>query len=55
MHPCDEQEQERLDIIFHMMSLACDGKLHLAPISTNPQRILELATGTGIWAIAMGM
>jgi len=27
-----------------------DGKLHLAPIS-NPQRVLDLATGTGIWAI----
>lgn len=30
-----------------------DGKLHNAPLK-NPQRILDLGTGTGIWAIEMG-
>jgi methylase of polypeptide subunit release factors len=28
------------------------GKLHKAPLS-NPQRILDVGTGTGIWAIDM--
>jgi len=28
-----------------------DEKLFLAPIAENPQRILDLGTGTGIWAI----
>ncbi len=30
-----------------------DGKLHLAPLN-HPQRVLDLATGTGIWAIDFG-
>jgi len=32
------------------MSLVLDGKLHLAPLDA-PQRILDIGTGTGIWAI----
>jgi SAM-dependent methyltransferase len=30
-----------------------DGKLHMAPLE-NPQRVLDLGTGTGIWAMEMG-
>jgi hypothetical protein len=30
------------------------GQLHMAPIPPNPHRILDLGTGTGIWAIEMG-
>src|SRR5437762_14320573 len=37
-----------------MMVLALGGKLHLAPIGDSPQRILDIGTGTGIWAIEMG-
>lgn len=28
-----------------------NGEIHLAPIGTNPQRIIDIGTGTGIWAI----
>lgn len=38
----------------HMMLLRTDGKLHLAPIGDHPQQILDIGTGTGIWAIEMG-
>lgn len=30
------------------------GKLNLAPIPEKPKRILDIGTGTGIWAIEMG-
>ena len=29
------------------------GRLHQAPIGDNPQKILDLGTGTGIWAFDM--
>ncbi|KAL0632849.1 hypothetical protein Q9L58_008278 [Maublancomyces gigas] len=31
-----------------------DDKLHLAPIDSNPQNILDIGTGTGIWAMDVG-
>ena len=35
-----------------MFILLLKGELHLAPIK-NPHRILDIGTGTGIWAIDM--
>ncbi|KAI8664635.1 hypothetical protein NCS57_00505100 [Fusarium keratoplasticum] len=49
--PNDEEEQDRMDLVHHIYSLLLDGKLYLAPISKSPQRILDLGTGTGIWAM----
>lgn len=40
-----------MDLVHHIYSLVLDGKLHLAPIGKSPQRVLDLGTGTGIWAI----
>ena len=37
-----------------MWSITLDGKLHLAPIGINPQNVLDIGTGTGIWAIEFG-
>ncbi|KAF2253092.1 S-adenosyl-L-methionine-dependent methyltransferase [Trematosphaeria pertusa] len=50
--PNDELAKEILDFAHHMYLLTLDHKLHLAPIK-NPQRILDVGTGTGIWAIDM--
>ncbi|PGG99606.1 hypothetical protein AJ79_08466 [Helicocarpus griseus UAMH5409] len=52
--PKDERENERLDLVAYMLNLTMKGELHKAPIGSNPQRILDLGTGTGIWAIDMG-
>ena len=48
--PNDEPEQAREDMKHAMFINVCDDKLHIAPIK-NPQQILDLGTGTGIWAI----
>ncbi|KAL8811600.1 MAG: hypothetical protein Q9200_001659, partial [Gallowayella weberi] len=48
----DDQELERIDIKHHVSLLLAGGNLHLAPLH-NPRRILDIGTGTGIWAIEM--
>ncbi|KAI5809234.1 S-adenosyl-L-methionine-dependent methyltransferase [Pyronema omphalodes] len=50
--PTDETEQDRLDLHHEMMRMVWGDKLHEAPLE-NPQRILDIGTGTGIWAIDM--
>ncbi|KAK2795973.1 hypothetical protein FQN50_009655 [Emmonsiellopsis sp. PD_5] len=52
--PNDEAEQERLDMFHHIISLSLDGKLHLAPFNPEGARVLDIGTGTGIWAMDMG-
>ncbi|KAH6867810.1 S-adenosyl-L-methionine-dependent methyltransferase [Thelonectria olida] len=49
--PNDEEEQNRMDLGHHIYSLVLGGKLHLAPLNDTYQRVLDLGTGTGIWAI----
>jgi SAM-dependent methyltransferase len=49
--PNDEAEQDRLDFHHHLWRLMIGGKLFRAPIGSNPQRVLDLGTGTGIWSI----
>ncbi|KAL1880038.1 hypothetical protein Daus18300_001401 [Diaporthe australafricana] len=50
--PNDEVEQERLDLQHHTFKIFLDGRLHIAPL-VYPRRVLDLGTGTGIWAIEM--
>ncbi|EFQ34893.1 methyltransferase domain-containing protein [Colletotrichum graminicola M1.001] len=47
--PNDDAEQEREDMKHAMVATLCGGKLHSAPLK-NPQKILDIGTGTGIWA-----
>ncbi|KAH7471773.1 hypothetical protein FOMA001_g13796 [Fusarium oxysporum f. sp. matthiolae] len=49
--PNDDEEQDRMDLAHHIYGLLLGGELHLAPIGDNPQRVLDLGTGTGIWAM----
>ncbi|KAH8648895.1 methyltransferase family protein [Tricladium varicosporioides] len=49
--PNDDKMNDQLDIGHHMLTLMLDGKLFLAPIGSNPQKVLDVGTGTGIWAI----
>ncbi|KAF5610737.1 demethylmenaquinone methyltransferase [Fusarium subglutinans] len=49
--PNDEEQLEALDLIHHWLKLMLDDKLFLAPIGDHPQKILDIGTGTGIWAI----
>lgn len=53
MLPNDETENDRLDMLHEMVLLLLHKKLYLAPIG-KPQRVIDLATGTGIWAIDFG-
>lgn len=53
--PNDTLEQERLDLQHTVFTMRLDGQLGLAPISESPQSILDLGTGTGIWAIECAM
>ena len=49
--PNDDVEQEREDMKHAMVRLLSGQKLHFAPLGDNPQNILDIGTGTGIWAI----
>jgi SAM-dependent methyltransferase len=49
--PNDEQEQDRLDLLHHIFLLILGGKLYDAPITSELKRVLDVGTGTGIWAI----
>lgn len=49
--PNDETQAEQLDIVHHICLLLLDGELHMAPLTKDPMRVLDLGTGTGIWAI----
>ncbi|KAJ9218230.1 hypothetical protein DTO166G4_96 [Paecilomyces variotii] len=49
--PNDEAEAQRLDMMHEMMLLMMGQRLFLAPIADNPQQVLDLGTGTGIWAL----
>lgn len=51
--PIDEQEQDRNDLQHAKFMLLLGGKLHLAPIADDSQKILDLGTGSGISSIDM--
>ncbi|KAJ9150724.1 Methyltransferase domain-containing protein [Pleurostoma richardsiae] len=50
----DDRQNETLDINHHVINLVLEGKDYLAPIGENVERVLDVGTGTGIWAIDFG-
>jgi len=48
--PNDDSEQDREDMKHAMVINLCQ-RLHFAPIGERVQNILDMGTGTGIWAI----
>lgn len=51
--PNDEPEQERMLMQHRAGYLAVGKRNFFAPIGDEPQRILDLGTGTGVWAVEM--
>lgn len=45
------QEFQLITCSHHMLTMLLDDKLFLAPISGNPEKVLDVGTGTGIWAM----
>ncbi|EFQ31054.1 methyltransferase domain-containing protein [Colletotrichum graminicola M1.001] len=51
--PNDDLELDRLDLQHNLFLLTMRNRLHLVPLDREnpPQRVLDIGTGTGIWAI----
>ncbi|KAG6138398.1 hypothetical protein E4U35_008367 [Claviceps purpurea] len=52
--PIDEIEQNREDLKHSMLMMLTENKLFFSPIGDHPQKILDIGTGTGIWAVEVG-
>lgn len=49
--PNDDMQNEGLDLIHNGLLMIFNDQLYHAPISKNLNRVLDVGTGTGIWAI----
>ena len=52
--PNDETELDRLDLMHQLLRITMRNQLFFAPIGEGKPKILDVGTGTGIWAIEMG-
>ncbi|KJK79708.1 hypothetical protein H634G_05300 [Metarhizium anisopliae BRIP 53293] len=52
LFPIDREESSRLDMIHKLFLVVQQDELYLAPLAENrPLRIMDLGTGSGIWAV----
>ncbi|ROT36133.1 S-adenosyl-L-methionine-dependent methyltransferase [Sodiomyces alkalinus F11] len=51
--PTDDLELDRNDLQHYKFYLLMKEQFHLAPLVANPHKILDLGTGSGIWAMDM--
>ncbi|WQF81620.1 Putative S-adenosyl-L-methionine-dependent methyltransferase superfamily [Colletotrichum destructivum] len=49
--PNDELEQDRLDLTHHLWGLTWDGNICNSPKKDGAKRVLDVGTGTGVWAM----
>jgi hypothetical protein len=49
--PNDEEEMSRLELQHIVWLLSLNGRLHIAPLPAEMERVCDLGTGTGKWAI----
>lgn len=52
--PNDEREQDRYDLMHEVFVAGMGDKLFFAPVNGEMSRVLDIGTGTGIWAIQLG-
>ncbi|KAK2037999.1 methyltransferase domain-containing protein [Colletotrichum somersetense] len=50
-YPNDERENDRLEFQHEIWNLTLDGELAVAPAHKTAKRVLDMGTGTGVWAI----
>ncbi|KAI0405519.1 S-adenosyl-L-methionine-dependent methyltransferase [Xylaria palmicola] len=53
--PNDEKEQKRLDFQHQLYTAVLNGKLYIAPVGDHVRNILDIGTGTGAWAVEVGL
>lgn len=51
--PNDDSELDRLDLTHNMLKVTMGMKLYTAPLEQTTRSILDIGTGTGLWAIEM--
>ncbi|VBB81494.1 Putative protein of unknown function [Podospora comata] len=49
--PIDDEELDRNDLQHYKFTLLLGNRLFICPVPSDPQKILDLGTGSGIWAI----
>ncbi|KAJ5000016.1 Secondary metabolism regulator laeA [Colletotrichum sp. SAR 10_66] len=50
-YPNDDEENSRLELQHRIWNLTLDGELALCPAHKTAKNVLDMGTGTGIWAI----
>ncbi|KAI0458100.1 S-adenosyl-L-methionine-dependent methyltransferase [Xylaria acuta] len=53
--PNDEKEQNRLDYQHQLYTAVLNGKLYISPVGDHLKNVLDVGTGTGIWALEVGL